>query len=69
MDTDRKLKSEKPSALVSPTNAEGLKLKEKVSTMSPSKRFKTLRKAEKKKITPLEDRKKCLEEIFYFYAR
>ena len=37
--------------------------------MSPAKRFRTLRKAQTKQATPLEERKKALEEIFYFYAR
>lgn len=39
------------------------------SGLSPAKRFKGIRKAEKKKYTAEERRERNLQEIFYFYAR
>lgn len=52
----------------SPKNSQSFKVTG-ASGLSPAKRFKTIRKAEKKKLTTEEQRERSLQEIFYFYAR
>lgn len=54
--------------MFSPKNTRDLKFTAGSMT-SPTRRIKTLRKAEKKVLTPAETRDKHLSEIFSFYSR